>query len=188
MFSPKLPPTRSPQGVTIPYMYPRIVKVRSSNGTVHEYVRIVESYRQDGKNRQRVVADLGRKDVLAELLAKLRRLLAGEDALVDEQAGPDVEVLEAYDWGPMLVVRSLAEQLGLPAILRKLLADRSGPVWDDDGAPVACPADRALVLIANRLIRPGSEHALAGWLVSDWVCDSDDRRPPTPPKGEERAV
>ena len=187
MFSPKLPSTRAPQGVTIPYMYPRIVKVRSSNGTVHEYVRIVESYRQDGKNRQRVVADLGRKDVLAELLPRLRRLLAGEDALVDEQAGPDVEVLQAFNWGPMLAVRSLAEQLWLPAILGKLLADRSGQVWDG-GTPVACPADRALVLIANRLIRPGSEHALAGWLVSDWVCDSDDRRPPTPPKGEERAV
>jgi transposase len=30
---------------------------------------------------------------------------------------------------------------------------------------------RVLVLIANRLTRPGSEHALAAWLESDYVCD-----------------
>jgi transposase len=30
---------------------------------------------------------------------------------------------------------------------------------------------RALALIANRLTRPGSEHALGAWLESDYVCD-----------------
>ena len=59
-------------------MYPRTVKVRSSSGSIHEYVRIVEAYREDGKVKQRVVADLGRKDLLIEILPKLRRLLAGE--------------------------------------------------------------------------------------------------------------
>ena len=44
-------------------MFIRTVKVPSSNGTVHEYLRIVEAYRADGKVKQRVIADLGRKDV-----------------------------------------------------------------------------------------------------------------------------
>ena len=48
-------------------MYLRTVKVRSSNGTVNEYVRAVESYREDGKVKQRTIADLGRKDLLAEV-------------------------------------------------------------------------------------------------------------------------
>ena len=39
-------------------MYPRTVRIRSTNGTVNEYVRIVEAYREDGKVKQRVVADL----------------------------------------------------------------------------------------------------------------------------------
>jgi hypothetical protein len=30
-------------------MYPRTVKIRSSNGTLNEYVRIVEAYREEGK-------------------------------------------------------------------------------------------------------------------------------------------
>ena len=56
-------------------MYVRLVKVPSSNGTVNEYVRVVEAYREGGKVKQRVVADLGRKDLLLEVLPGLRRLL-----------------------------------------------------------------------------------------------------------------
>jgi transposase len=37
-------------------------------------------------------------------------------------------------------------------------------------------ADRAFVLIANRLTRPASEHGLAGWLETDFVCDRRGRR------------
>ena len=59
-------------------MYPRTVRVRSTSGTVNEYVRIVEAYREDGKVKQRVVADLGRKDLLIEVLPKLRKLLTGQ--------------------------------------------------------------------------------------------------------------
>ena len=52
-------------------MYPRTVKVRSKSGTVNEYVRVVEAYREGSKVKQRVVADLGRKDLLLEVLPKL---------------------------------------------------------------------------------------------------------------------
>jgi hypothetical protein len=37
-------------------------------------------------------------------------------------------------------------------------------------------SDRALVLVANRLTAPGSEHGLARWLETDFVYES--RRPP----------
>ena len=89
-------------------MYPRTVKVRSSSGTVNEYVRVVEAYRDGGKVKQRVVADLGRKDLLIEMLPKLRRLLTGEDRDPD-----DPQFGDAPDWGPVLVVRALFDQLGL---------------------------------------------------------------------------
>jgi len=75
-------------------MYPRTVKVRSSNGTVNEYVRVVEAYREGGKVKQRVVADLGRKDLLIEILPKLRKLLGG-----DAEIGATIEVLgRAQHW------------------------------------------------------------------------------------------
>src|SRR5664280_1512391 len=142
-------------------MYPRTVKVRSSSGTVNEYVRVVEAYREDGQVKQRVVADLGRKDLLVEMLPKLRRLLTGETRDPD-----DPQFGEAPDWGPVLVVRALFDQLGLWSILDQNLGHAKGVPF----------ADRAFVLVANRLIAPASEHGLAGWLETDFVCDRKGRR------------
>jgi transposase len=146
-------------------MYPRIVKVRSSSGTVNEYVRVVEAYREAGKVKQRVVADLGRKDLLVEILPKLRRLLTGDDVI---EAGTTAEPLltDASNWGPVLVIRTVFEQLGLWAILDHHLGRAKGVSF----------ADRAFVLVANRLIAPASEHGLAGWLETDFVCDRKGRR------------
>ncbi len=144
-------------------MYVRLVKVPSSNGSVNEYVRVVESFREDGKVKQRTVAELGRKDVLLEVLPGLRRLLLGE-----EPAGPgEEEILDASTWGPVLVVRALFEELGLWGIFDRRLGRSRGQV---------SYTDRAFALLANRLIRPKSEHGLAGWLETDYVCTRDGRR------------
>jgi transposase len=142
-------------------MYPRTVKVRSSSGTIHEYIRVVEAVRQDGKVKQRVVADLGRKDLLVEILPKLRRLLTGEAADPTEP-----QIGEAADWGPVLVVRAVFDRLGLWSILDQELGRAEGVPF----------ADRAFVLVANRLIAPASEHGLAGWLETHFVCDRRGRR------------
>jgi transposase len=146
-------------------MYLRTIKVRSSNGTINEYVRAVESYREDGKVKQRTVADLGRKDLLARVFPKLRRLL-GADRDSQDVAASDPQILDASTWGPVLAVRALFVQLGLWSILDTHLGKAKGVPF----------ADRAFVLIANRLIRPGSEHGLAGWLETDFVCDRQGRR------------
>src|SRR5512142_2666060 len=146
-------------------MYPRTVKVRSSSGTVNEYVRVVEAYRAGGKVKQRVVADLGRKDLLVEVLPKLRRLLAGEVG-VEAGAPAEPQVGEASNWGPVLVVRALFDQLGLWAILDQHLGHAKDVPF----------ADRAFVLVANRLIAPAREHGLAGWFETDFVCDRKGRR------------
>src|SRR5260370_4613081 len=142
-------------------MYPRTVKVRSSRGTVTEYAGVVEAYREGGKVKQRVVADPGRKDRLVEVLPKLRRIVTGE---AHDPADPQFG--EAPTWGPVLVVRALFDQLGLWGILDHYLGQAKGVPF----------ADRAFVLVANRLIAPASEHGLAGWLEIDFVCDRKGRR------------
>lgn len=147
-------------------MFIRTVKVPSSNGSVNEYVRIVEAYREDGKVKQRVIADLGRKDLLAAMLPNLQRVLLGTPTLVGEDADA-LEVLDASTWGPVLAVRALFDQLGLWHILDQLLPrTKKGPSW----------AERVFVLVANRLTRPTSEHGLARWLETDFVCDRQGRR------------
>ena len=150
---------------TQPIMYPRTVKVRSKNGTVNEYIRVVEAYREDGKVKQRVVADLGRKDLLIEILPKLQRLLGGDPGSEPSDTAVP-HVVDASTWGPVLVVRALFDQLGLWSILDSQLGKAKGVPF----------ADRAFVLVANRLIHPASEHGLASWLESDFVCDRQGRR------------
>jgi transposase len=145
------------------------VKIRSSAGKVHEYVRLVESVRVQGKPRQVVVATLGRRDILEPLLPQLVRFLKGEKGVAEflPAEGP-LEPLEASTWGPALLTRSLFEELGLWAILDGARPSR--------GRAVAGFADRVQVLVASRLTRPSSEHGLARWLETDYVCDRRGRR------------
>lgn len=158
-------------------MFIRSVKIPSSSGTVHEYVRIVSSIRENGKVKQKVVANLGRRDTLEAVLPLLNRFLKGEDDASElarqlDQQGP-IEVLDASTWGPMLVARHLFNQLGLWKLLdagrrwSKLLPEEDP---DDDWV------SRVLVLITNRLSRPSSEHGLADWLETDFICDRHGRR------------
>jgi transposase len=147
-------------------MYVRTVRVPSSNGSTNEYLRVVEAFRENGKVKQRTIADLGRKDLLLAVLPQLERILKGIPKL-DGEAEDDIAVLEAATWGPVLAVRALFEELGLWDILDEF----TDP--ERDKVPFA---DRAFVLIANRLVRPGSEHGLARWLETDFVCDRGGRR------------
>ena len=159
-------------------MFIRSIKVPSTSGTVHEYVRIVESVWEQGKVKQKVVANLGRRDVLESVLPLLNRFLSGEQIDTKKLSGEldssePLEVIDASTWGPMLVVRHLFEKLNLWNLLD------AGCRWPhlmwgettDDDWP-----SRILVLVANRLTRPCSEHALAGWLETDFACDREGRR------------
>jgi transposase len=147
-------------------MYVRTIRVPSSNGSINEYLRVVEAYRENGKVKQRTIADLGRKDVLLAVLPQLERILKGIPKL-DHEPEDDIAVLDAATWGPVLAIHALFKELDLWNIL--------DPFNDDERDKVPF-ADRAFVLIANRLVRPASEHGLARWLETDFVCDREGRR------------
>src|SRR5690242_11083833 len=147
-------------------MFLRIVRAAGGNGVKREYVRVVEAYRQKGKTRHRTILNLGRRDLLAEYLdlKKFARLLHGETGADSEvEKGEDVSSVGAWDWGGVLVARHIWQALGLEDIVDQLSRRRRS-----NDIPLS---DRALVLVANRLIAPGSEHALAAWLENDFVCD-----------------
>jgi len=145
-------------------MYLRTTKVKRPDGHVDEYIRLVESYWNDGSPRHRVVCNLGRKDLLAPHIDALARLIKGETAAPVEPA--DVSAIGAWDWGVLLVARHFWEQLGLQAIL------------DSAEKRTGCGelSDRALALVTNRLCEPTSEHGIARWLETDYVCDRSGRR------------
>lgn len=158
-------------------MFVRSVKIRSSSGTVHEYVRIVTSVRENGRVKQRVIANLGRRDTLEAVLPMLNRFLCGDSdqqqlakQLAEEGS---IEIRDASTWGPMLVVRHFFERLGLWPILD------GGRRWSrllPEEDPNDDWSSRVVALLANRLVSATSEHALAGWLETDFVCDRHGRR------------
>ena len=132
--------------------------------------------------RQRLIASLGRKELLLEHLDALNRLLRGEKPAPTSEAGHHEAVaLQAWDWGVSLVAGALWRELGLEQILDRRAKGRRG-------SSVAL-ADRVLALVANRLEAPGSEHGLAGWLETSFVCDRHGRqwRPEWRDEAERRA-
>ena len=154
-------------------MYLRTVKAKGAEGVEFEYIRLVEAYWEHGRSKQRVIANLGRKDLLAPHLESLLELLSGGKKTKSSSLGAQpIEATQAACWGPMLVARSLWRALGLEGILDALAAKTKSR----QKAGKLPLADRVLVLVANRLCRPGSEHALAQWLESDFICGRDGKR------------
>ena len=151
-------------------MFLRVVRAAGGKGVKHEYVRVVEAYREHGKTRHRTVLNLGRRDQLAAHLdlTKLMRLLHGEASADGVIRREDVRAVGAWDWGPMLAARQVWRELGLEATFDRLARPKR--------RDATTLSDRALVLVANRLTAPGSEHGLARWLETDFVCDRDGRR------------
>ena len=126
-------------------MFLRVVRAAGGKGVKHEYVRVVEAVRQNGKTRHRTVLNLGRKDVLAAHLDlnKLMRLLHGEAVPDGGIRGEDVCAVAAWDWGPMLVARHLWRELGLEATLDRLVRPCDGERSRAcAGGQSACRADK----------------------------------------------
>lgn len=128
-----------------------------------EYVYLVESYRDGARSRQRTVANLGRADVLAPHLDAIVQLLRPQllTSPPTPQSGP-VRVPEALTYGPVAVAQTLWTEVGLGDIISRVC-----------GAEVA---ERSFVLVAHRLLHPGSEHALAWWLDESFVPDAHGHR------------
>lgn len=150
-------------------MYLRTVTVKDKDGQPRDYIRLVEAYWEAGRSKQRVVMSLGRKDVLAPHLDSLIRIIRGESASAVDIANQQIRANQSACWGTMLVTRKLWEELGLDSILDACQGKQRR-------ADKASLTDRALVLVANRLAEPGSEHALADWLETDFACDSSGER------------
>lgn len=140
--------------------------VKAANGR-HEYLRLVENYREDDKIRQRVVLHIGRKDLLAPHLDALVRFLQADQANPAWVPAEEVSTPQAWTWGPVRVARHLFDSLSLGAILDSAVPSRRR------GQPLS---ERVFPLLANRLTRPGSEHALAAWLEDFYVVTAEGSR------------
>jgi transposase len=146
-------------------MFARTKKVTSGDKEYH-YVQIVEAYRHNGRPKQRVVASLGRLDLLGgkldDLVSSLRKYCRKQFTLPEE-----VACRQALPWGTVLLTRHLWKQVNLSEIIGKLCPSRRKKYE---------VAEMAFVLVANRLCEPRSEHGLARWLEHTFVCDTKGKR------------
>lgn len=135
-------------------MYVRVTKSGS-----RRYLRLVEGYRDaNGKVKQRVVANLGRLDAIAEedvdgIIRGLQRAVGRGEA---EPETPQFEHARAY--GDLWALHQLWQELGLDGALRKAL--RSSQRGFDAEALI-----RAMVF--NRLADPRSKRGVLEWLQED---------------------
>jgi hypothetical protein len=125
----------------------------------YQYVQVVHNERVDGRVRQRVIATLGRLDVLKEtgqlegLLESLARF-SDHAAVLNALRANQITPTRTIHLGPPLVFQRLWEQLGLPGILRRLLMGRK----------FEFPVERVVfITVLHRLFAPGSDRAAERW-------------------------
>jgi len=133
--------------------------VRSKKSGAYEYLQIVHSERIEGRVKQRVIATLGRLDVLQKsgrldaLLASCARFAEHTAVLTAHRQGR-IAPAEKVRIGPVLVFERLWQELGLPKIFDRLLAERQ---FEFD-------VERAVFLtVLHRLFASGSDRAAEVW-------------------------
>lgn len=131
----------------------------------YEYIRIVENYRENGKRKQKVIANLGSAELLKGnldgVVDKLRQYCSQRYVKPNE-----ITVKEMPTWGTVLVARKLWNELKIGKSIKR----RCSKLWKADIETLV------FVLVASSLIKPSSEHGLGWWLEESYVCGSDGKR------------
>jgi hypothetical protein len=124
-----------------------------------KYLQIAESFREGRRVRQRVIATLGRLDVLQES-GQLDRLLRSglrfseKIRVLDAHAAGETEAVSVTRVGPDLVFGRLWKSMGMEEIVRDM-AGRRRHEFD---------LERAVYLtVLHRLFAPGSDRAAEAW-------------------------
>ena len=143
-------------------MYPKLVKAKGLT-----YLRLIERVKVNNKWGDRVVANLGRQDILGrealgELLKKLRRFT--DEVLVTPE---EIESRQAKDYGPLLVGQKLWEEIGLAQWLGECCGKSQGVSLGEPGV---------LAMALNRLVAPKSKLALYHWMPSVYLTQWQDKK------------
>ena len=138
-------------------MYVRKVTNKNKNGTARTYLQIVEGFREGGKVRHKVVANLGRIEQLQE--GAIDNLIAHLNKFSKEnwrKANPEnLRVQWTRQWGPTLVFHHLWEELSIGPQLRVFL----------NGTEKAAPLEEAaFAMVLNRLCDPQSKLGVSEWI------------------------
>src|SRR5438105_579913 len=125
----------------------------------YPYLQLVESFRDGPQVRQRVLATLGRADLLQEAgqiegLMRSGLRLCRHLAVIDAHAAGQTEPVKLTRIGPDLAFSRLWKETGIQDTLNALLLERR---FEFD-------VERAIYLtVLHRLFAPGSDRAAERW-------------------------
>ncbi|MEW6042274.1 MAG: IS1634 family transposase [Elusimicrobiota bacterium] len=150
-------------------MYIRIKKVKNSRGQIREYLLVVEGKRINGKVRQKIIANLGRLDLIrgsniSDLLIDKLKDYVKYSKLMD-MAKTSCDFSKEY--GIILILRRIWEDTGLCELFKTYLKRykyRSNLV------------ESIFVLVISRLLSCGSEHHSYKWMSSCYEPGWEDIR------------
>jgi hypothetical protein len=136
----------------------------------YTYLYLVESVREGGRTKQRIIKNLGRKDAvvasgeLERLAASVERFAERAMVLAQVENG-NPEGLVCRRIGPPLLFGRLWQDTGIQAVLAKLLAGRA----------FEFAVERAVhTATLHRLMVPGSDRACEKWMADYAIPDAAD--------------
>jgi hypothetical protein len=143
------------------------VREKTING--YTYLYLVESVREDGRTKQRIIKNLGRKEQVLEN-GDLERFINSVGRYTEHAL-----VLSAFDKeellglttrriGPPLLFGRLWETTGIKAVIDRLLQERA----------FEFPVERAIFTsVLHRLMVSGSDRACEGWMADYAIPQTD---------------
>jgi transposase len=144
-------------------MYFRLAP-RKHGDVTYTYLQLVEAYREDGKNRQRVLYSFGNVEELREdgQLSRLVDSLQRATGCGGAAREPGLDALQTervLEYGGPRLAQALWEQFGLTDLLRQQLAGRR--LRFDAISAIA-------TIVFNRLLAPRSELGIFAWRDRNW--------------------
>jgi len=140
-------------------MFLRTKKFKGRDGSLREYLFIVENVRKEGKTAQITRGSLGRLDLLRDseqlhrIIEKLCSYSKQAELLKINEANLGSKWSKLF--GPLLIFRKLWEELGFSEMLVKYLQERKYE---------ANVAEAILAMVVNRLVEPKSKLGTHQWI------------------------
>jgi len=138
-------------------MFLRTLRFKNKDGSTREYLQLIKSYRQGKKTRQKLVANLGRLDILKksgqiERLAKaLQKYREKEEVIA---LAKDIMVRWSKIYGPVVILRKIWARMGLDKILKCIDKQKKNKFDFEEGV---------FRMVVNRVVEPSSKLLLKEW-------------------------
>src|ERR1700760_230016 len=143
------------------------VREKYING--YTYLYLVESVRENGRAKQRIIKNLGRKEVVVasgelERLASSVARYAERAVVLSQLAAGNPDALACQRVGAPLPFGRLWEETGCKAVIETLLAERQ----------FEFPVERAVfTTVLHRLMVSGSDRACEKWMTDYAIAGVD---------------